>query len=160
MNEYEFRRQAAIETRTARPRTPIEHPDRIALWAVVLSVIAMVAGVASADAGSGGASYQSAEFDDAPTQLATWYGPGFYGEKTACGETLTRRTIGVAHRRLPCGTRVAFLYKGKYLETEVIDRGPYGTRARWDLTQRAAERIGLETTDEVRVARLGKRRNG
>jgi rare lipoprotein A (peptidoglycan hydrolase) len=157
MDRYEFRRHPVADSRPARPRTPIERPDRIALWAVALSLVAMVAGVASADAGSGGASYEPADFDDAPTQLATWYGPGFYGEKTACGQTLTRRTIGVAHRRLPCGTKVAFSYKGRSLETEVIDRGPYGTRAKWDLTQRAAERLGLDQTDEVRVVKLGKR---
>ena len=158
MDESNFRRQPASNGRTQRPGSLIEHPDRIAFWAVALSVVAMIAGVASADAGSGGASYQAAEFEDAPMQLATWYGPGFYGEKTACGQTLTRRTVGVAHRRLPCGTRVAFLYKGEYLETEVIDRGPYGTRARWDLTQAAAERLGLEATDEVRVALVKKPR--
>src|SRR5688500_6354796 len=36
----------------------------------------------------------------------TWYGPGFYGNRTACGQRLTRSTQGVAHRTLPCGTKV------------------------------------------------------
>ena len=35
-----------------------------------------------------------------------WYGPGFYGHHTACGETLTRYIVGVADRTLPCGTPV------------------------------------------------------
>jgi rare lipoprotein A (peptidoglycan hydrolase) len=158
MDESNFRRQPASNGRTPRPGSLIEHPDRIAFWAVALSVVAMIAGVASADAGSGGASFDSAAMSSAPSQVATWYGPGFYGRETACGQTLTRRTVGVAHRKLPCGTAVAFLYRGNYLRTTVIDRGPYDNRARWDLTERAAERLGLQTTDEVRVALVKKPR--
>src|ERR1700677_3782954 len=40
------------------------------------------------------------------TALATWFGPGFYGQHTACGQTLTPATVGVANRKLPCGTLV------------------------------------------------------
>ena len=43
---------------------------------------------------------------------ATWYGPGLYGNQTACGQTLRPDTIGVAHRNLPCGTTVKFVYHG------------------------------------------------
>ena len=42
---------------------------------------------------------------------ATLYGPGFWGHRTACGEVLRRRTIGVANRTLPCGTLVQLYYK-------------------------------------------------
>ena len=38
----------------------------------------------------------------------SWYGPGFYGKRTACGLALTTTLIGVAHRSLPCGTKVTF----------------------------------------------------
>src|SRR4051794_8984745 len=38
----------------------------------------------------------------------SWYGPGFYGHRTACGQTLTRGLIGVAHKTLPCGTKILF----------------------------------------------------
>ncbi len=38
----------------------------------------------------------------------SWYGPGFYGHRTACGVELTKTVIGVAHRTLPCGTKVTF----------------------------------------------------
>src|SRR5829696_5184176 len=34
---------------------------------------------------------------------ASWYGPGFFGRKTACGARMTRRLLGVAHKKLPCG---------------------------------------------------------
>ena len=42
----------------------------------------------------------------------SWYGPGLYGNGTACGQKLTKDLVGVAHRTLPCGTLVTFRYKG------------------------------------------------
>jgi len=75
-------------------------------------------------------------------QRATWYGPGLYGDRTACGVKLRKRTIGVAHRKLPCGTRVAFAYKGRWHRAKVIDRGPFRRKVRWDLTKRLAKRLG------------------
>ena len=47
--------------------------------------------------------------------------------------------MGVAHRRLPCGTGVTLRYRGRFLRTRVIDRGPYSHGARWDLTARDRE---------------------
>lgn len=82
--------------------------------------------------------------------LATWYGPGFWGHGTACGQTLSGNTIGVAHRTLPCGTQVALLYEGRTIIVKVIDRGPY-SRADWDLTQKTAERLGFTGTDTIGV---------
>lgn len=82
--------------------------------------------------------------------LATWYGPGFYGHRTACGQTLGGDTLGVAHRTLPCGTEVAVLYGGRTIIVKVIDRGPY-SRADWDLTQETAERLGFTGTDTIGV---------
>jgi rare lipoprotein A (peptidoglycan hydrolase) len=77
-----------------------------------------------------------------PNHRATWYGPGFWGNTTACGKKLTKKTVGVAHRKLPCGTRVTFAYKGRWVRAKVIDRGPYRKGYRWDLTQRLAKRLG------------------
>jgi hypothetical protein len=83
---------------------------------------------------------------------ATWYGPGFWGNETACGKELERDTIGVAHKRLPCGTKVTFYRGGRWVRTKVIDRGPFARGVRWDLTQAAAERLGMEQTESVRSA--------
>lgn len=82
--------------------------------------------------------------------LATWYGPGFYGHRTACGKRLSDDTLGVAHRSLPCGTEVSILYEGRTITVPVIDRGPYSS-ADWDLTQETAERLGFEGTDTIGV---------
>ncbi len=81
---------------------------------------------------------------------ATWYGPGFWGNRTACGQTLRSDTVGVAHRWLPCGAEVSVLYHGRTILLKVIDRGPY-SHADWDLTQRAAERLGFTGSDTIGV---------
>lgn len=67
----------------------------------------------------------------------SWYGPGFYGHQGACGLVpggIQADTIGVAHRTLPCGTRVTFRYNGRTVTTMVIDRGPYVSGRIWDMT--------------------------
>jgi len=66
----------------------------------------------------------------------SWYGPGFYGNRTACGYALTRGLIGVAHRTLPCGTRVTFKNpaNGRIVVARVVDRGPYVSGRQWDMT--------------------------
>jgi rare lipoprotein A len=78
--------------------------------------------------------------------LATWYGPGFWGNRTACGKTLKTTTIGVAHKKLPCGTKVTFAYNGHWVRAKVIDRGPYNGDYKWDLTKKLAKRLGFLTT--------------
>jgi rare lipoprotein A len=45
--------------------------------------------------------------------VATWYGPGLYGHHTACGQVLSHRIMGVAHRTLPCGTPVELAFRGR-----------------------------------------------
>jgi hypothetical protein len=87
-----------------------------------------------------------------PKSVATWYGPGFFGERTACGQRLGRKTVGVAHRHLPCGTKVTLKYRSHYVRARVIDRGPYASGVRWDLTQKTARKLHLTTTDTIRAA--------
>lgn len=88
-------------------------------------------------------------------QKATWYGPESYGSRTACGVKLTRRTLGVAHKRLPCGTRVEFFLRGRRITVPVIDRGPYANGAVWDLTLTAMRRLGSSSTEFVGAVPLG-----
>jgi rare lipoprotein A len=83
---------------------------------------------------------------------ATWYGPGLYGNGTACGETLRPGTIGVAHRTLPCGTTIKINYHGHSLVTKVIDRGPYTKGNDFDLTNGARLALGFEGVGQVRYA--------
>jgi rare lipoprotein A len=81
--------------------------------------------------------------------VATWYGPGFYGNTTACGIELTPELVGIAHRSLPCGTNVAVRYGSRTLVLPVVDRGPFGSEARWDLTEAAAQQLGVTHTDRI-----------
>ena len=76
-------------------------------------------------------------------KAATWYGPGFWGKSTACGTLLTPTTLGVAHRKLPCGTQVTFSYAGRSVTATVIDRGPFHKGYAWDLTKKTAKRVGF-----------------
>jgi hypothetical protein len=66
----------------------------------------------------------------------SWYGPGFYGNRTACGQALTTTLQGVAHKTLPCGTKVTFRNpsNGRTISVPVVDRGPYVAGRQWDLT--------------------------
>jgi rare lipoprotein A len=89
--------------------------------------------------------------------IATLYGPGFYGQKTACGVTLRRNTIGLANRTLPCGTPVAVEYNGKTITVPVIDRGPYANGADWDLTMATGQTLGMDTTATIGAVSLPRR---
>jgi rare lipoprotein A len=133
------------------------------LLAVLVATACAVAPVSSALAETGGAS--SAPAAAAPTAatptvrpvaLATWFGPGFYGQMTACGQTLTPEVVGVANRTLPCGTLVKFSYKGRSATVPVIDRGPYAHNgAQWDLTTEAAHALGMADTARLSTRVVG-----
>jgi rare lipoprotein A len=77
------------------------------------------------------------------SSFATWFGPIPGANHTACGELLTHKTLGVANRTLPCGTRVAIYFNGHTIVVPVIDRGPYANHADWDLTEGTARQLGF-----------------
>lgn len=87
----------------------------------------------------------------------SWYGPGFIGNGTACGQTLTRSLVGVAHRSLPCGTLVQFRHAGRTLTVPVVDRGPYVPGRIFDLTYGACKKLAHCHTGPIewRLARGG-----
>ena len=82
---------------------------------------------------------------------ASYYGPGLWGNKTACGQVLRRRLRGVAHRTLPCGTRMAVYANGRIAIFAVVDRGPHTNGVSLDLTQAAARQLRVTTTTSVRA---------
>jgi hypothetical protein len=71
----------------------------------------------------------------------SWYGPGFIGNGTACGQTLTRDLVGVAHRTLPCGTLITFKNGDRTLTVPVVDRGPFVGDRIFDLTVGACRKL-------------------
>jgi hypothetical protein len=133
-------------------------------WAAIFAALCSLAlGAVPAIAGTGGvgavssegaaAGASSLEFSSPMRSAgATWYGPGLYGNHTACGQVLRRGTIGVAHRTLPCGTTIKFSYHGQTLVTKVIDRGPYTRGNDFDLTNGARLALDFEGVGRVRYA--------
>ena len=136
----------------------------LALLAALLSagVLAVGAFASTGGAAAGPSGGSSAAGSTPPpatkipkSAIATWFGPGFYGQHTACGQTLTPATVGVANRKLPCGTLVKVTYHGQGLTVPVVDRGPYANGADWDLTAAAAQALGIEETVRVATAIVG-----
>jgi rare lipoprotein A (peptidoglycan hydrolase) len=132
----------------------------LAIWAAPAQ--AMTGGAAAPTVGG---SQARIAFGSWRSAGATWYGPGLYGRRTACGRLLRPGTLGVAHRRLPCGTAVKFVHHGRRLVTRVIDRGPYTAGNAWDLTNGARLRLDFGGVGKIRYAverrrARGKRRRG
>lgn len=87
------------------------------------------------------------------TAYASWYGPGLYGNPLGCGGTLSPGTYGVAHKTLPCGTKVTLRANGRSVRVSVIDRGPYVGGREFDLTAATAQALGFSGHGPVQVTR-------
>ena len=84
---------------------------------------------------------------------ASYYGPGLYGNGMACGGTLLPGTLGVAHKTLPCGSRVRFRYRGRSVTVRVVDRGPYVGGRDYDLTAATRSRLGFPGNGPILASR-------
>jgi rare lipoprotein A len=91
----------------------------------------------------------------AATGQASWYGPGFYGNRTANGEVFRPGTYTAAHRSLPFGTRVKVtnLNNGRSTVVRINDRGPFVGGRIIDLAHGAASDLGV-TASGVATVRL------
>jgi rare lipoprotein A len=85
--------------------------------------------------------------------LASWYGPGLYGNPLGCGGRLSTGSLGVANKTLPCGTRVTLRHRGRVLRVPVIDRGPYVGAREYDLTAATAQRLRFSGHGAILVTR-------
>lgn len=86
----------------------------------------------------------SADDAKAETVLSSWYGPGFAGNITANGEIYDPYGYTAAHKTLPLGTELVVNYNGRSVNVVVNDRGPYIAGRELDLSQGAAEYLGLD----------------
>ena len=84
---------------------------------------------------------------------ASWYGPGLYGNPLGCGGTLGPGTFGVAHKTLPCGTKVTLRRGNRSIRVPVIDRGPYVGGREYDLTAATAQRLDFHGHGPILVTR-------
>jgi rare lipoprotein A len=91
--------------------------------------------------------YDMARGPDRPMYgVASWYGPGFNGRKTASGERFNKSHYTAAHRSLPFGTvvRVRNLKNGRSVDVRINDRGPFVKGRIIDLSEAAAQQIDLK----------------
>jgi rare lipoprotein A len=86
--------------------------------------------------------------------LASWYGPGFQGRRTASGERFNTHGMTAAHRSLPFGTRtrVTNVRTGRSVVVRINDRGPFVRGRVIDLSLAAARAIGVSGVAAVRLA--------
>jgi rare lipoprotein A len=75
--------------------------------------------------------------------LASYYGAELAGSPTASGEPFDPYGFTAAHRTLPLGTQLMVSYAGRSVQVTVNDRGPYTGGRDLDLSQGAAEYLGL-----------------
>lgn len=91
--------------------------------------------------------------------IASWYGPGFHGKKTSNGETFNTNDLTAAHKLLPFNTRVKVtnLENGASVIVRINDRGPFTRERIIDLSQAAANKIGMikKGTAKVHVQYVG-----
>ena len=90
----------------------------------------------------------------ASSGVASYYGPGFHGRRTANGERFDMHAMTAAHRTLPFGTQVKVtnLANGKSTIVRVNDRGPYAHGRVIDLSLAAAKAIGSAGSGTARVS--------
>jgi rare lipoprotein A len=88
--------------------------------------------------------------------LASWYGPGFHGRRTASGETFNTGALTAAHKSLPFGARVRVVNAktGRSVVVRINDRGPFIRGRVIDLSKAAARAIGMDGIAPVRLARM------
>jgi rare lipoprotein A (peptidoglycan hydrolase) len=114
------------------------------IYKVEASVVDAVASKAASD---------SEQVNVYRSAAASYYGPGLYGNATACGGRLTPKTVGVAHKTLPCGSKVTLRYRGRTVTVPVIDRGPYAGNREYDLTAATKAKLGFGSTGNVLTTR-------
>jgi rare lipoprotein A len=85
--------------------------------------------------------------------VASYYGKEFNGQPTASGATYNMYRISAAHRVLPLGTRIRVtnLENGRWVDVDVIDRGPYKEGRILDLSYAAALEVEMVAPGSARV---------
>ncbi len=91
--------------------------------------------------------------------VASWYGPGFHGNKTANGERYDMHHLTAAHRTLPLGSIavVRSLTSGRQVTVRINDRGPFARGRVLDLSLAGAQAIGMtgNGTDQIELKVIG-----
>ncbi len=85
--------------------------------------------------------------------IASWYGPGFHGKKTANGEIYNQNAMTAAHKTLPLGSvvEVKNLSNGKKITVRINDRGPFIKGRIIDLSKKGAARLNMLDSGVAKV---------
>ena len=78
--------------------------------------------------------------------IASWYGPGFHGKKTATGEIFDMYAMTAAHKTLPIPSyaQVTNLENHRSIIVRINDRGPFVGNREMDLSYAAAKNLDME----------------
>ncbi len=121
------------------------HPDKVALQ-LVNNLLARATNSASAN--------------KSMTGIASWYGPGFHGRRSASGERYNQNAMTAAHRSLPFGTmvRVTNTKNGRSVVVRINDRGPFIRGRVIDMSAAAARVLGMVQSGvaPVRIEVIGR----
>ena len=84
---------------------------------------------------------------------ASWYGEKYHGRETASGEIFNKNAMTAAHKELPFDTWVEVfnLDNGRKVRVRINDRGPFIEGRIIDLSQRAADELGMLTAGLAEV---------
>jgi rare lipoprotein A len=131
--------------------------NTLALAAIIAALAVTVptgSALAQEPAAAAGEAQASAQIRRLQHGVASWYGPGFHGRRTASGERFNTHDLTAAHRTLPFGSRVTVVNEktGRSVVVRINDRGPYAHGRVIDLSQAAAKAIGVDGVARVRVA--------
>jgi rare lipoprotein A len=134
-------------------KAPLSRMPQARTYAWLLLIAALAAGCSTQPARPLSAVPQASPTGSGHLTLASWYGPGFNGQRTSSGEIFRENRLTAASRTLPMGseTRVTNLSNGKSVVVRINDRGPYVHGRGIDLSEGAARDIGLTRKGVARV---------
>lgn len=97
--------------------------------------------------------YPNEDYGYRETGIASWYGPGFHGKRTANGEVYDMNAMTAAHKTLPMPSvvKVTNLENGRAIKVRINDRGPFVEGRIIDLSRRAAQMLDVERAGVARV---------
>jgi rare lipoprotein A len=97
--------------------------------------------------------YPQENWDYRETGIASWYGPGFNGKRTANGEVFNENDVTAAHPTLPMPTmvQVTNLENGRSIKVRINDRGPFANNRIIDLSKRSAQLLDIERAGTAKV---------
>ncbi|MER3424466.1 MAG: septal ring lytic transglycosylase RlpA family lipoprotein [Nitrospiraceae bacterium] len=137
-----------------------QHSSLIVSASAALGILLLVTGFTGCAGGPRVASYSPGyPIGYEERGRASWYGPGFHGNRTASGERFDMYELTAAHRTLPFGSvvRVRALSTGQQVTVRVNDRGPFSKGRILDLSLAAAKALGMtgNGTEHVELKVVG-----